>query len=622
MALASYIPQLKDVVPLLVTWGVAGVLLAAGTAVTRRGTAAEFRIGAGWGALCLAMTLWGVFLPVSLRVPAILFVLAAAAAQLVPGRRVPAADWQALLRMLVITLPLWLVMAPIQPSQPDTFLYLLPNAYYLVDHGHLPAAWLPPSFSQLPAAPYNAQFLSFLGSLADPDYPSAGTSLVNVMLDLAAGLAVARGLAAAAPGGAAPLPCWGLTALGFLLVTLLNLGFVPRVAFSAHGETPLMVTALLSAWLFVAAQGQFAAGRRPGQTLALSLILAAMINTKQSGIGLVAALAGAAVVTGSAERAVAKGALLRATALALLPALFLYALWRYYAAHAGVAELEPLPLARWNWAGIPATLASIAKTVAEKPAYFGGVGVALLGLPVLLRRRAWTPATRLLLFHAAAFGFYNCFLMLTYIAHFPGEMSAEAHSFFRYNTHLALILMLSLALFARDIAGAGWPARRLWRPAAAALVALALVAPLAFVKRLRFDLVMPQPLVRELGERVKPYLNDGDRLALLLPGDNDSVAAMLAGVLMDTPPRRRGLDLLVQDAAGPATLAEAARRGYRIAVISCTQEELFGVAPGAAALLEHDGGEWRRLAAWPYPAAARQRRWQRILAWPPLCRPW
>jgi hypothetical protein len=29
---------------------------------------------------------------------------------------------------------------------------------------------------------------------------------------------------------------------------------------------------------------------------------------------------------------------------------------------------------------------------------------------------------------------------------------------------------------------------------------------------------------------------------------------------------------------------------------------------------------WRWLAAWPYPAEARRQRWQRIIAWPPLCR--
>ena len=66
-----------------------------------------------------------------------------------------------------MTLPLWVVMAPVRPSQVDTFLNLLPNADYLVDYARLPTAALPPSYSFIPAAPYNTQFLAFLGSFVD-----------------------------------------------------------------------------------------------------------------------------------------------------------------------------------------------------------------------------------------------------------------------------------------------------------------------------------------------------------------------------------------------------------------------------------------------------------------------
>ena len=171
---------------------------------------------------------------------------------------------------------------------------------------------------------------------------------------------------------------------------------------------------------------------------------------------------------------------------------------------------------------------------------------------------------------------------------------------------------------ARDAGLGAILARHARRWAALALVAQ-LAAPIAFAERLRFDLVMPQPLVWNLAQRVKPYLHDGDRLALLLPGDNGSVAAMLAGVLRDVPPRRR-LDLLIRPSVDAKTLGEALRRGYGLALISCSGNGVMGLPPNVAGLLAHDKPSWRTLAQWPYPPAAFRQRWQDILSWRPLCR--
>jgi hypothetical protein len=308
-----YLPQLHDLAGLAVTWGIGLVLAFAGTGSPAGASASN----AGcWpaGALCIVLTLWGVLVAVSLRWPAAAFVVIAAVTQLIPQTRLQRADWHSLGRMLVLTLPLWLIMAPIRPSQPDTFAYLLPNAVYLVDYAHLPTASLPPSESFLPASPYNGLFLTFLGSLVDGDYPPSGLSLVNVLLQLIAGLGLARALASPS-AESQEAPSWPLTALGFLLATLLNPGFVPRIDFSGYAEAALAVTAMFAAWLFVAGQRELAAGQPPAQLVPLCLVLAAMVNTKQSGIGLVAALAGAAIVAGWAERSVPRPALIRSTGL-------------------------------------------------------------------------------------------------------------------------------------------------------------------------------------------------------------------------------------------------------------------------------------------------------------------
>jgi hypothetical protein len=225
-----------------------------------------------------------------------------------------------------------------------------------------------------------------------------------------------------------------------------------------------------------------------------------------------------------------------------------------------------------------------------------------------------------LTYHAALFVLYNGFLMLTYIALFPSEMSIEAHSFFRYNTHLSLVLSLCLALAARDLGVGRWLIGKRAQVLGRLALAATLLAPLGYAYRLRFDLDMPQPLVRDLANNLKPFLTDGDRLALLLPGDNDSVATMISGVLTETAPRRRGLDLLRRSTADLATLDEAARLGYRFALISCVPEGWEDLPGNRAVLLHYDTSRWRPLAVWPYPAQAGERRWQQILSWGPLCR--
>jgi hypothetical protein len=616
---AEYLPQAADLVGLAVTWLVAVILMLAGATVAGRRTPPEIQIGIGWGALCIVLTVWGVLVPFSLAVPATIFVLLSLCALALRDRRPSLNTWKTFGRVVPVTLVFWLVIAPIKPSQHDTWLNLLPNAFYLVDWGRLPTAALPPSYSYLPAAPYNTQFVSYLGSLVSPNYPVAGMSLTNAVFLLAVGLLLARTLAMTFLTPDAVLP-WGTIAGGMLLVTLLNPGFVPRFHLSAYGETALAAIAAMSAWLLVSAQSEIAAGRHPeGALLGIGLVLAAMVNAKQSGIGLVAASAGAAALTSWAEGGQQRRSMLRLVGLAVIPSLALYTLWRYHVSIAGVDELKPLPFAQWNWAKVPEILASAGRVVAGKVVYFSCAAVALIAWPVLLRRQGWTLTTRLLAYHASLLALYNGFLLLTYIGLFSGEMSIQAHSFFRYNTHLTLVLVLALALAARDLGIGQWLVGKRARAVGRLALAIAVLAPLGYAYRLRFDLDMPQPLVRRLATNLKAYLADGDRLALLLPGDNNSVATMIAGVLADTPPRRRSIDLLLRNSADPATLDEVTQLGYHLALISCVPEGWEELPPNQAVLLRYGPGGWHPLAMWPYPEHGPDQRWKAILSRGPLC---
>ena len=224
----------------------------------------------------------------------------------------------------------------------------------------------------------------------------------------------------------------------------------------------------------------------------------------------------------------------------------LYAVWRYYVAHAGVDELTVLPLGRVALGAAAADLRQHGGGESRRSRSISAPSlIALAPGRSCWRRQGWTPTTRLLAFHAAAFVLYN-------------RVSGPRLSrpvLRRDERRGAFLFPLQHA----SVAGAGrwrwrwrrgiWPRQRLARrarPASVVAIAVALIGPLAFAQRLRFDLAMPQPLVWDLAAVLKPHLTDDDRLALLLPGDNDSVATMLGGVLRDVPPRRPRLDLLAR----------------------------------------------------------------------------
>jgi len=95
---------------------------------------------------------------------------------------------------------------------------------------------------------------------------------------------------------------------------------------------------------------------------------------------------------------------------------------------------------------------------------------------------------------------------------------------------------------------------------------------------------------------------------------------MISGVLTETAPRRRGLDLLRRNTADAATLDEAARLGYRLALVSCAPEGWEDLPPNQAVLLRREANGWHR---WRLGLIRRGRAsvdGSRSLSWGPLCR--
>ena len=153
------------------------------------------------------------------------------------------------------------------------------------------------------------------------------------------------------------------------------------------------------------------------------------------------------------------------------------------------------------------------------------------------------------------------------------------------------------------------------------LLYCAQIIAVAFSQRLRFDRVMPQPLVWDLADMAARHLAGNDLIALILPGDNGSVSLMLeAEIRLRSEPDHQ-LRFVVPKAAPttlPEALDEAAISGVSLAVVSCVSAGLSELPPGSAALVARRGNGWMPLEVQRYPPAI-PGQWRPILAPGPFC---
>jgi hypothetical protein len=622
IALSHLLPSWLQLAGLLGIFGSGAVFFLCGRALAGAGGTPELQLFAGWGAYCLVLTLWGVATQASMVWPTLPFLLLAVIGLAVPALRPTRGGALGVLRILVLALPIWAIMAAAQPALPDTFTNFLPNAVYVFDHGFFPAGDRARAFATWPAFPYNQPLATYLATLFLPQYPPGALIHFNILLQIVLGLLFARMLRPRDADFAAA-PSWSACAGGLLLVMALNPGFVPRIDFTAYAEPALSVgvcvVGFLAARILAALVGRDdAALRRDRVLLALSLV--ALVGIKQVGIVLAFGLMLGLLILVLADRRIERVRGLALIAAASLPALVLYAAWRWYVLthFAFGRELELLPPSAWRFDILPQTLRHILGAIAEIPVYFSMIAIVIVAAIGLTWRKGLRESTRLLLLVAILFAVYNAFLIVIYVIHMGPGAGADAHSYFRYMTHLSLLAILALVAAAREFLlarpqaapRAGW---RRWLPAGA--VILALLVPFPFIKRLRFDTQLPQPLIWGLARAVAGEVKDGDRLAVLLPGDNGSTSLMLRAALALTPPRR---DLDIYDVSAvpggiEAGLAAAAQRGYTITVLSCAAAE------NAAQLLLYDGTRWQVVKSWPYPPVVAKERWTTVLAAAPLC---
>jgi hypothetical protein len=233
-----------------------------------------------------------------------------------------------------------------------------------------------------------------------------------------------------------------------------------------------------------------------------------------------------------------------------------------------------------------------------------------------LLRREIGLGTRVAAMLLGTFVVYNLALLGAYVAHFEGRMGIEAHSYFRYNTHLGLLLMGTIVFYAREWRWSQFGGS--WRRAMPAFVVLlALLVPLLFLRMLRFDLEVPNLRAYQIAHEAATRISDHDHVLLILPGDNGTLPPTIEGVLRDLPPRRPNVEIdVATDVAAGLAIKDDPR-----ALISCTPPGFPLTAEGHGALLALVGGQWQLAASWTYPPPPPGARWSQVLAPAPLCLP-
>lgn len=601
---------------MMAVWQIAAAF-AAMTLVGRLALGGRHGIGvqalAGWGALCLLLTLWGGLTPLSLRLPAAGFLFLALGAAFLTRRQPWREDLREVGRLLLLALPMLAVLAPMEPSQLDVFALILPNSAYLYDHGVFPTALGPKAFSDSPVAPYNTELVPFLGSLAGGGFAPAGMAQFTVWLHLPAALVLGRALSDGRRPG------WGMAAFGLMLATVLNPGFVPRVSFAGYGEAPLAITLMAALWLGALVLGE---KRETGTLAALVLVLAALVNVKQQGIGLFLSLGGAGLLTALTLPHQARWPTIRILLLAALPALILYMAWRTHVILRFPDGEQITYMERaWKDARLSQILRDMAWVARNKGFQFA-LFALVLGFAIRPPAAA-SPTTRAVLrLCALTFLFFNLFLVATFLLHFGRE-----HSYFRYTTQLSLAAVLAPVLLAVDWArGRRLPSPLVRRALAGVAVVLMLALPVAAEILLRFDRDQPQPQLRFLARSLAAEIAPDARIALILPRDNSTSGMALESLLRNTHPRRP--DLTVAHVQNPTerTLPEIAAKGFSLTLVSCTDSAApLGLGPGlpprSALLLRQEDGIWQPVRSWTYPATAKRGKWgwTNFIAEEPFC---
>jgi hypothetical protein len=425
------------------------------------------------------------------------------------------------LRVLALGVPLLLILLSLRTTAYDDYSFWAPNLVALCLTGHFPTAAHPLAASFMPAYPRGVALTGYATWLLGPDpSPSGKIRLLatgpwwNILLLLAAASALAHNLAVRLRiqgHKPHPLAFWALAALGILLQSFLNPGFISKMTLTNMGDGATgSGLAMLTALLF---ELPFAGRRTPRVLIEMAFTAAAVVFIRQDNFALLVIWAAGIALGLLLQRGSARDLRIGWIALAALPALLVWLIWTHYtAAQIPGGAHSLLPLRNWHWADYPDTLHAAGRVLFSKGVYTlmaAGFGCGFLAMltgrgPSGISEKLLLTATTALIYGNAAF------IMFTYLAtSFTPIEVRTAVTFWRFLAQTAPAEMVTLACLV--------PFRILaWlKPRTSAMAAICLTT--ALLPLVLLD--TPYTFRTDLRFQVAPFLAIGESLAAMLPGN-------------------------------------------------------------------------------------------------------
>jgi hypothetical protein len=300
---------------------------------------------------------------------------------------------------------------------------------------------------------------------------------------------------------------------------------------------------------------------------------------------------------------------LRIAAVAAVPALVVYAAWRWYVSVELVrvpgAEATIMPFDLWNVAAIPRILWGMTVVASKKIAFFVPMAIACGFAVRALVKGARSEFDRVAILTATVFVAYNVFLLFIYVAHFALPNALSVVSYWRYNIDIgsvAIVFITSgvLTLWSRYGSFDRYP-----RWAAPVAIALVVALPIALADKVRFDLEPPKPHYLAVAKDLRAMGLAAARIRLLDPNGTGE-----AGVITRYLLSNRGYGWMSgfqnTSADAIAIFLKDVQPGEHLLVHSTsrTVSDALGHAldPRRSYLFRRDGGSWTLIKEWPKPA--------------------